>query len=272
MKKQVNQTHTAMQFFGFRYPPFSDTFDITIPYCSEFETCMLHRILAMLRQGKSIALCGDAGTGKSMFVKTITNELDSKQYRIAYLPYGGMKPSMLLRDLCDEFDIDTAGRKGMITRLVNDFGRESNKPFPIIIVDEAHEMQKQSFLDLCALLHDPRSRTAAAALILVGQPRLKKMLELDIYTSVRTRLAWMGTTHQLSADDAKDFITFRLEKAGAKTSIFQEEALECLAADSKGNRRMLMNFAALCLEEAAQRKDRVITADIVNAIILEYQT
>jgi len=32
-----------------------------------------------------------------------------------------------------------------------------------------------------------------------------------------------------------------------------------------------MNMAALCLEEAARRNDKVITAEIVNAVNLECQ-
>jgi len=34
---------------------------------------------------------------------------------------------------------------------------------------------------------------------------------------------------------------------------------------------MLMNLAALCLEEAARRNDKVVTAEIVTAVTLECQ-
>jgi type II secretory pathway predicted ATPase ExeA len=72
------RTQNALQFFGFRYPPFADTFEITNPYRSDAEKLMIDRIDALLRQGKSLAICGDAGTGKSMFIKTITSLLDTK--------------------------------------------------------------------------------------------------------------------------------------------------------------------------------------------------
>ena len=44
-----------------------------------------------------------------------------------------------------------------------------------------------------------------------------------------------------------------------------------LAADAKGNSRTLMNLAALCLEEAARRNDKVVTAEIVNTVSNECQ-
>jgi len=271
MKKQNNQPQTALQFFGYRYPPFADTFEIHTPWQSDAESLIAQRTTALLRQGKSVALYGEAGTGKSMLVKSIISALDAKEFRIAQIPYGGMKPSAILRDLCDEFDIDIAGRKNLLSRLVIDFRRSSDKPFPVIIVDEAHEMQRQSFIDLCSLLHDARQRTAAAAVIFVGQPVLKKMLELDIFSPVRTRLACLFSMPRLTTDEAKEFIVFRLQCAQAEAALFDNDAVECLAADAKGNRRMLMNLAALCLEEAARRNDKVVTAEIVTAVTLECQ-
>jgi len=271
VKKSPAKPQTALQFFGYRYPPFADTFEIAAPYQSDAENLILERTLALVRQGRSVAIHGEAGTGKSMLLKSIVSQLDSKEFRIAHIPYGGLKPSAILRDLCDELDIDTGGRKNLISRLVSDFRRCSDKPFPVIIVDEAHEMQRQSFLDLCSLLHDARQRTAAAAVVLVGQPVLKKMLELDIFSPVRTRLTCLFTMPKLSIDDAKEFIAFRLEQAQADPAVFDRDALDCLATDAKGNRRMLMNLAALCLEEAARRNDRVVTAEIVSAVALECQ-
>ena len=272
MKKRNDPTQTALQFFGYRYPPFADTFEIHEPYQSENENIIVQRTCALLRQGRSIALYGEAGTGKSMLAKSIISLLDQKEFRIAHIPYGGMKPSAILRDLCDELDIDIAGRKNLLSRLTSDFQRSSGKPFPVIIVDEAHEMSRQSFIDLCSLLHDARQRTAAAALVLVGQPVLKKMLELDIFSPVKTRLTCLFSMPKLTLDDAKDFISFRLNLAQVDAGLFDNEAIDCLATDSKGNRRMLMNLAALCLEEAARRKDKVVTAEIVTSITLECQS
>lgn len=271
MRKQKDQPRSAMQFFGYRYPPFADTFEITEPYLNEEESLILQRTLALLRQGRSVAVYGEAGSGKSMLVKSIVSHLDSKEFRAAQIPYGGIKPSALLRDLCEEFDVDTSGRKNLLSRLAADFRRSSDKPFPVIVVDEAHEMQKSSFIDLCSLLHDARQRTAAAAVVLIGQPALKKMLELDIFSPVRTRLTCLFHMPKLTLDDAKDFITFRLQAAQADKNLFDSEALECLATDAKGNRRVLMSLAALCLEEAARRNDKVVTAEIVNAVTMEYQ-
>ncbi len=264
MKKQTNKHCSAMEFFGLRYPPFADTFDIHTPFRSKSEETIVQRAVALIQQGRSLAIFGEAGTGKSMLVKTIINELDSKNYRCAIIPYGGIKPSVLLRDLCEQFDIATGGRKGLLSRLAQDFFPEQQKPFPVIIVDEAHEMEKQSFLDLCSILHNAYKRTTAAALILVGQPALKKMLELDIYASVKTRLTSIYAMPKLTIDESTEFLLYRMNIAETDPEIFNEDAITDIATDAKGNRRLLMNLAAICLEEAARRNDKVVTSEIVN--------
>jgi len=268
MTKQNSKPQSAMQFFGLKYPPFADTFDVHTPFQSEDEALIIQRAMALLRQGKSLAMYGEAGTGKSMLTKTLIHELDSKEFRVAIIPYGGIKPTVLLRELCDTFGIDTAGRKSILARLANDFKSTKEKPFPIIIIDEAHEMEKQSFLDICSLLHDATTRTTAASLILVGQPALKKMLELDIFSPIKTRLTSMYAMPKLSIDEACRFLRYRLDIAKAEQQLFNDDAIMAIALDSKGNRRMLMNLAAVCLEEAARTNDKVVTAELVAQITL----
>jgi len=271
MKNRDTQkaTVSASQFFDYRYPPFADTFEVHEPFRSDADAIASDRAVAMLREGRSLGVHGESGCGKSMLTKTIINRLDTKSYRVVILPYGGIKPSPLLRELCEKFDLDTSGRKNLHARLADDFTREKQKPFPVILVDDAHEMQNQSFLDLCSLLHNARSRTAAASLLLVGQPQLKRKLELDIFAPVRTRLTCLLHLPPLSIEEARAFVLFRLKIAEANPDLFDEQALECLASDAKGNRRMLMNLGALCLEEAARRKEKVITAEIVTAVSSE---
>ncbi|MGD9202543.1 MAG: ATP-binding protein, partial [Chitinispirillia bacterium] len=117
MNKLKQKINTSSEFFSYRYPPFSDTFEIHEPFLTAHEELIVQRALALIRQGKSMAIYGEAGTGKSMLIKTITNELDSKSYRIAIAPYGGLKPAVILRELCEAFDIDVAGRKNCLCRL-----------------------------------------------------------------------------------------------------------------------------------------------------------
>ena len=255
--------------FHYRYPPFSDTREIDDPFLPEQDQIILGRMESLIRQGKSFALYGEPGTGKSMLLKALIQQLDTKAYRVANIPYGGTKRSALLKEICEALDIDCSGRTNLLSKLRKSFRPQADKPFPLIVVDEAHEMERQSFMDLVSLLHDPHQKTSAASLILSGHGSLKKMLGLDIFSAVRTRLAFLFPMPKLDADSAKEFILYRLRIAEAAENIFEPDALQCLALDCAGNRRILMNLAAMALQAAAERNEKVVTADLVNTITAE---
>lgn len=250
--------------FKFRYPPFSDTFEVREPFFSRQDEALLKRAENFLSQGKSLCLYGEPGVGKSMLLKSLMDSLDPKTYFNAYIPYAGLKRSALLRELCEEFGIDTSGRGSLIRRMAQNFVHQREKGFPIIIIDDAHAMEQDSFMDLCALLHDGKSRTASASLILCGHGNLKKTLNLDIFSPIRTRMAFMFRVARLNAGESADFIRHRLKIAGAPENIIQDDALAILAADANGNRREIMNRCAMALELAEERKEKLITSDLVN--------
>lgn len=255
---------TAKETFKFRYPPFSDTFEVREPFLSTQDEALLKRAESFISQGKSLCLYGEPGVGKSMLLKSLGERLDPKTYLTASIPYASLKRNALLRELCEEFGIDTSGRGSLNRRLAKHFGALKDKGFPVIFIDDAHAMEKESFMDLCALLHDGKSRTASAALVLCGHGNLKTMMGLDIFAPVRTRMAFMFRVARLDAEEAAAFVKYRLKIAGASESIIDDDALAILAADAGGNRRELMNRCAMAMELAAERNEKVITPDLVN--------
>ena len=254
----------AQEIFKYRYPPFADTFEIREPFLSQQDQTLLKRTLNFIAQGKSLCLYGEPGTGKSMLLKTICSELDAKTYNVVIIPYGDIKRSTLLRELCEEFGIDAAGRGSLLSRLRKNFTVDGEKPFPVIMVDDAHAMERESFTDLCALLHEVKTRTTAASLILCGHGCLKTMLGLDIYAPVKTRMSFTFRISNLNPDEAALFIKHRLKIAQADEKIIDDDAMAIIIADTKGNRREIMNRCAMAMELAAERKEKVITADLVH--------
>lgn len=266
-KKQAFTTTTG--FFNCRYAPFSDTYPINEPFLTETENILMHRIMGLLAQGKSFALYGEPGVGKSMLLKAVAQELDSKTYKHALIPYGGLKKSILLKEICEAFDLDTAGRINLLTKIRKRFKPDPDKAFPVILIDEAQEMERDTLMALTSILHDPSSGKTAASLILSGHPKLRKILELDVMAAIRTRMAFIFALPGLNPEQSIGFIRHRLHSAEADPNTFDEEALECMAMDGAGNRRVIMNLAAMAMEEAARRKEKVVTAELINSLSLE---
>lgn len=257
------------ELFKYRYPPFADTFEVREPFLSQQDQRLLKRTLSFISQGKSLCIYGEPGTGKSMLLKSICAELDAKTYNVAIIPYGDVKRNSLLRELCDEFGIDASGRGSLLTRLRKFFNGDGERPFPVIMVDDSHALERESFTDLCNLLHDVKTRTTAASLILCGHGCLKSMLGLDIYAPVKTRMSFMFRISTLDTEESVAFIKHRMKIAKADEKIMDEDAMQIIIADTKGNRREIMNRCAMAMELAAERDEKVITADLVHSMELD---
>src|SRR3989338_6797219 len=99
-------TTTVTAHFGIRYSPFTDTFPIAEPFATGGETHLRERMQMLLGQGKSVSITGEPGSGKSMLIRTLLNGLEQKAFRFAYVPYSGLKPNGLLREICEKLAID----------------------------------------------------------------------------------------------------------------------------------------------------------------------
>jgi len=251
--------NTVCTHFGLRHSPFSDTFPLKEAHLTRAETADLERMVNLIGEGKNFALTGEPGSGKSMLLRTLAEKLDSKSFRIACVPYAGQKPNAVLREICEKLKIDTAGRTPLLSRLHKSLARSAEAPYAVIILDEAHGLPQEAMNALFSLTHDPLTRTSAASIILAGHPNLEKMLALDIYASVRTRLAIRFRMNPLDEEGIKEFIAFRLALVKAPKDLFQPEAVSMIALDSKGNRRMIMNLAGNCLNLAMVRCEKIIT-------------
>ena len=61
------------------------------------------------------------------------------------------------------------------------------------------------------------------------------------------------------------FIEHRLKKAAAPTNLFENDAIDIIAASTRGNQRPLVNIATMALEEAYDHDQKTITAETLHS-------
>ncbi|MCB9396528.1 MAG: ATP-binding protein [Acidobacteria bacterium] len=139
-----------------------------------------------------MAFTGPSGVGKSTFVQHLIRQLDPKHYQPVFLAYAGLKRSGIHRALADLLGVDAAGRQVpllvKLQKFIQQHGPQSHQPFPVLIIDDAHMMERETLLDCCSLLSMPLQGTSAASLILIGDHQLTKTLQLHIMTPIRSRI------------------------------------------------------------------------------------
>lgn len=260
-----NENRPSMaELFGFHYHPFADTRKNAKPFISAQDERLCDRALSLLACGKSLALCGPCGVGKSTLVGHLIGRLDPNCYKPVLLHYAGFNRAGLLRAVADRLGIDTNGRSlPLLVRLQKQLMQlvsAKNSRYPVIVVDDAQLLERESMLDLCALMVSAEKNTAAASIVLVGDDTLRQRLTLNAMAAIASRLTAVFNLDALEEKDSAAFIAHRLKQAKAPEHLLEQAAVDMIAAHCRGNRRKIINCATVLLEEAYLRQENTITA------------
>jgi type II secretory pathway predicted ATPase ExeA len=258
---------TINEFFGWKNHPFSDLADQYDDTLVRHDQEVLKRAVELLKSGKSLAVTGGSGLGKTTLTRAIIKNLDSRNFQIMWVPYSGANRNGILRMLAEKTGVELT-RKGLppLAKLQKHIAvgrKDHGAPFPIIVVDDAQHLEKESLMDLCAMLVNPEDNASIMAIILVGDETLDRTLRLSSQKAISSRLACVFRMKTLAHEDAKAMLISRIEKAKAPTNLFDREAMELITANCGGNRRELMKLAFNLCMEAHMRNERVITAEMI---------
>nr|WP_319393645.1 AAA family ATPase [uncultured Desulfobacter sp.] len=268
----MQDTHTIEQapmadFFGWKYHPFADTYEQRKLWLPKEDLRKLDTIKRLLHHGKSTALCGPSGTGKTTLIHALVSDLDRNAYLPVMLPYAGHPRNGLTRILAQTLGVDIKSRgMPLITRVqqhIESLSNQANSRHPVLIVDDAQRIESDSLWDLCSLLVQTSKQRSAASLILVGDDSLFRQLRLYAMAPIRSRLTGIMKINAMNEYETQHFIEIRLKNAQAPSDLFTKEAMDLIASSTRGNRRDVMNMATICLEEAYYHNEKNVTAELI---------
>ena len=102
-------------------------------------------------------------------------------------------------------------------------------------------------------------------LILLGQPELREIIRG--YKQLDQRIAIRYHLNPLNLEEMKQYIAFRLEKAGRSESIFTPAAIEEIYSYSQGVPRKINNVCDLSLLIGFSAKSEQIDSDIIKKVL-----
>jgi general secretion pathway protein A len=155
-----------------------------------------------------------------------------------------MEPADFLNYICDDLGIESDGintRGQSLTALHNFllacFAR-NEKVF--LIIDEAQSLEPKLLQQVRLLTNLETSKNKLLYVILLGQPELKDTLEKPHFRPLKQRIAVRYELRPLTLKETKDYIIFRLKKAGSRSiNLFDNEAVKQIYEYSKGIPRLI---------------------------------
>lgn len=228
---------------------------------------VLEKLLYAVQFGKGgVVITGEAGCGKSTLSRVFLLKLDEEKYDVGLVINPSLPPDELLYEIAVQLDLSPASSqrialfRSLTEHLLTnaDEGRTT-----VLIVDEAHLIKDEAvFEDLRMLLNVQANDRYLLSLVLIGLPILRTTLDgLDAFCQ---RMAFRLSLEPPNEEETREYIDFRLKKAGATKPIFTEDAIRAIYKESGGIPRNVNKICDICLYEGQRRKAQEISASLVR--------
>jgi type II secretory pathway predicted ATPase ExeA len=253
---EIEHSQPNWERLGVVVPPFSIEADPRFMYLSTETKRALSKVSYMVEAGQGASIVvGEIGTGKTTLASWFHSRYHRRPDFVAAKVDEAPKKSglLLLRRIAAEFGLRT--RRATEDQL-NEFRaflveQSAEGVLPLIIVDEAHELGVEQFVELRRLLNfrDPRGGKAYQ-LILLGRPELD--INLREVPDFNDRVATRSSLDPLTPEDTKALIEYRLLAAGRdarQRPLFADSAILPVWQETRGYPRSICLLCLhLCLE------------------------
>jgi putative secretion ATPase (PEP-CTERM system associated) len=258
------------EFFGLREKPFDLLPNPDFLYPSKAHKRALTYLSHGIRERAGfILLTGEVGSGKTTLIRNmIRSELrDSVLAKVFNTRVDSLQ---LLMQINSDFGLETDGRdKAALLRELNDFLIEqyAQRRQAVLIIDEAQNLSAEILEEIRMLSNLETDRDKLLQIILVGQPQLREILARPELLQLRQRIQINCNLQPLSPAEVREYIEFRMEKAGNRSALtFDDDAVEAIATYSRGIPRLINILCDYIMIDAFSAEARHIDGKTVHEL------
>ena len=258
------------QFFEMEHTPFSRDVPADQLYESPYVADALGRLSYAADNQLFAVVTSDAGCGKSTLVRKFAGSLPKDEYIFLYISDSKLTPRWLYKGLLDQLGIESRFYRGDAKRQLQkevEIIRGVQKKKVVIILDEAHLLEKETIEEFRFLLNYRFDSLSPMALVLVGQNELWERLNLQRYAAVKQRIDINCTLPHLDRSETARYIQTHLTYAKGRQDIFTDGALDDIYKESTGIPRRINRICEKSLMYAFQQNRRLIDDGMVRFVM-----
>lgn len=250
-------THKLLSLYGLKWNPFSPDVPAEALSVTPAVEGLCWRVENLVREGGFALVSGEPGAGKSVTLRILVDRLSNQRdVRVGLLtrPQAGLAD--FYRELGDLFGVPLAphnrwaGSKALREKWQAHIDAAIFRP--VLVVDEAQEMQACVLNELRLLASTRLDSHMLLTTVLAGDGRLLERLRADDLLPLGSRVRVRLVLERATPAELEACLLHALAKAGAP-KLMTRELVAVLCEHATGNHRSLMTMAGELLAAGAQR-------------------
>ena len=237
-------TKKLLAQWGLKWNPFSPELPgeglLVTPKIEHFAW----RVEQLIQEGGFALITGESGTGKSVAMRIVARRLAAvRDVSVGVIERPQSKVPDFYRELGDIFAVKLAphnrwgGFKALRERWKTHVA--SSRIKPVLLIDEAQEMNPEVLGELRILSSADFDATSLLTVVLSGDGRLLELLRQDDLVPLSSRIRTRLVTEPAPREELLDLLGHALAQAG-NAALMTAELMETLVDHSAGNYRSLM--------------------------------
>ena len=230
------------------------------------------RVSWAIAQRQIAVVTGEVGSGKTMAVRAALAGLEPARHLPVYIP----DPTITMRGVHSRITSELGGQPQFYTGMLatqtakllagelDERGR-----LPVLVLDEAHLLANRELESLRMLTNTDMDTASTFALILVGQPTLRRRLKLGGLAALDQRIAVRYQMRGMDPKETDQYIKAHLAWAGRDQLLFADDATAEIWQASRGHPRAVNNLAVAAMVAAYTAGKAIVDKDCAIAAVVE---
>lgn len=207
--------------------------------------CVTERLIGVIT--------GEVGAGKTVAVRAALSALDATRHVEIYLP----NPTVGVRGVLHHIVAKLGGQPlphhaTLVPQAAEALAVEQaeRSRTPVVVLDEAHLLDRDQLESLRMLTSHDMDASTPFALLLVGQPTLRRRLKMGDMAALDQRIGLRYAMEPMSKEDTSSYLRHHLELVGRSDTLFSDDAIALIHQTSRGYPRAVNNLAVQALTAA----------------------
>jgi len=262
-----------LEFYDLNTSPFNVTSNPDFFFESRSHQEALSSLLFGIQERKGIILItGEVGTGKTTLCRALFNKLPA-EVKISLILNPYFSEVQLLKAIAEDFGLKVRSTNRLdIVNTINSFliNLNLNNGNAVLVIDEAQGLTSQQLEQIRLLSNLETAQEKLLQIVLVGQPELREKISQYNLRQIYQRIVVKYHLTPLFEHELKDYIDFRLKKAGQNNVvIILPEGYKMIYEFSKGIPRLINILCERALILGFIRQERVLTEEMFSRCIEE---